>query len=75
MVVPRRPRCRTSPCGGGGGGGESGPVGSASENITASRLSAVALFSGVTSATVDWNRDQFCENSTTLFTVSESGVY
>lgn len=59
----------------GGGGGESGPVGSASENITASRLSAVALFSGVTSATVDWNRDQFCENSTTLFTVSESGVY
>lgn len=59
----------------GGGRGESGPVGSASENITASRLSAVALFSGVTSATVDWNRDQFCENSTTLFTVSESGVY
>lgn len=28
----------------------------------------------VTLATVDWNRDQFCENSTMLFTVSGSGV-
>lgn len=43
--------------------------------ITPSRLSAVALFSRVTLAMVDWNGDQFCENSTMLFTVSESGVY
>lgn len=31
--------------------------------------------SRVALATVDWNCDQFCENSTMLFTVSESGVY
>lgn len=32
-------------------------------NITALRLSTVAIFSRVTLATVDWNRDQFCETA------------
>lgn len=42
---------------------------------TSSRLSAVALSSRVTLATVDWKCNQFCENNTTIFIVSESGVY
>lgn len=64
VVVPRRPRWRTS--------AEGFPP-------RWRCLSAPGLhcssFSRVTLATVYWNRDQFCENSTTLFTVSESGVY
>lgn len=74
IVIPvhRWPRCRKST--------EDFPQGSHASrlclrNITPTKLSTVALFRGVTLASVDWNHDQFSESSTTLFTVSESGVY
>lgn len=50
------------------------PAGCASD-ISPLQNSTVVLFRRVALTTVGWNRDQFCENSTMLFTVSENGVY